>query len=292
MLCLLSKDSKEEFYYYLLSYKIDYRSSLKISKMSTFGLEIEFLSPQRKINFNNRSVVDVFEEGKKEEFYPYLWQLTEEKMLEGYKKTPYNGMELISPILKDSPQTWFDLSEIISDLKKGGSFVNGRCGGHIHYGISSLNLNKLKTFLKLYVSYEDVLMYYGQRGISPRSCLKNYAKPVRKEIRKILASGNDVLCELSKLSTMSSMNISSNTIEFRSPDGTLDEIVWQNNVNTYGHLVELFSSAFDEEFIDYRYKNVKAFSFEKALELSDIIFNDTYDKECFLSQCVQKEGRK
>ena len=78
------------------------------------------------------------------------------------------------------------------------------------------------------------------------------------------------------------------TIEFRCPNGTLNEVIWQNNTRFFLNLLN--SSAeekFDIEMLNYymEEKNrTKDFLSNEELYLADFIFNKEYDKMCFLRQ--------
>ena len=100
------------------------------------------------------------------------------------------------------------------------------------------------------------------------------------------------------------------TIEFRSPNGTFNSIIWQNNVN---FLVKLMlyckSDKFNEGLINSKISYMKKvsldsdtrdsfFSFNKyswiyidqAIELADLIFDNNEDKIYFLRQYIKSYG--
>ena len=73
-----------------------------------------------------------------------------------------------------------------------------------------------------------------------------------------------------------------NTIEFRSPNGTLSNIVWQNNINFFINLLLSCSdNNFDVEKMNFLYDN-KNLSTE--FDLIDLVYKDELDKMCFLKQ--------
>lgn len=92
-----------------------------------------------------------------------------------------------------------------------------------------------------------------------------------------------------------------NTIEFRSPNGTLEEVIWQNNINFFGKLIEAaLNTDLDMEKINYYIDMVKTddlineyskVNFSKALELADMIFEKNIDKLTFLKQYI-KDGKE
>lgn len=90
---------------------------------------------------------------------------------------------------------------------------------------------------------------------------------------------------------------SRNTIEFRCPNGTLNPIIWQNNINLFVMLL-LYSKNlinFDDDIIQKRMIKIKNGECSKyndiyvdqALELADLIFETNLDKICFLKQYLK-----
>ena len=77
------------------------------------------------------------------------------------------------------------------------------------------------------------------------------------------------------------------TIEFRCPNGTLNPVIWQNNINTVTKLMlAARNKKIDEDFLDYKLEKEpdKFTLLPKALELADIIFDNDLDKMYFLKQ--------
>ena len=75
------------------------------------------------------------------------------------------GAELVSPVLSDTEQTWENIANICTQMKKfpgnNGKEViaDDKCGLHIHFDASCLSKdpNKMKTFLNLYAESEELL---------------------------------------------------------------------------------------------------------------------------------------
>ena len=92
-----------------------------------------------------------------------------------------------------------------------------------------------------------------------------------------------------------------------SPSASPGVAITQNNINTFGKLLEfIYQDKYDQEDLDYKLnKNILSYEetfnysqidFEKALEFADLIFDDNIDKINFLKQYikddnVQKEGK-
>lgn len=75
------------------------------------------------------------------------------------------GAELVSPILKDSENTWKNLEEICNLIKKypgkkGNEVIaNEKCGLHIHFDADCIasDPSKMKQFLKIYAESEELI---------------------------------------------------------------------------------------------------------------------------------------
>ena len=173
------------------------------------------------------------------------------------------------------------------------------------------------------------MLYLDGEFVSPRSILENQAKPIAldcinrmdsidRKIEMINASNlfrvldyGDENIKVRRKKCVNFTNVSNlqpyvynmererNTIEFRSPNGTFDPVVWQNNVN---FLVKLMlyckSDKFNSELIDSKINLMKdgmIFSFDKysriymdqAIELCDLMFDNNEDKIYFLRQYIK-----
>lgn len=280
---------------------IEYRYSLNLSKDVTIGIEIEY----ERILIN---VVDKF--------------LT--KRLNGWKiDSDYSleyGGEVKSPIMIDNERYWQELKIICSYLTKKRADVAHNAGGHIHLGAHILgnNLFAWKSFIKLYTAYENVLFrfLYGDK-VNGRKKINTYAYPVADIFYKYMDEINRArsIDELKRCLPVSkrsiALNLSNvnffnpqkkiirNTIEFRSPNATTNEIIWQNNINTLAKiLVSAQEKKIDVEFLDYKlaseFKSYEDFAYlynnvnlKNALEFVDLVFDNNLDKIYFLKQYIK-----
>lgn len=89
-----------------------------------------------------------------------------------------------------------------------------------------------------------------------------------------------------------------NTIEFRCPNGSLDPVIWQNNVNLFVNILKYSKSPkYDDDVITKRHefnqdkysslRDYKEIYLEQALELCDMVFNNNFDKVYFLRQYLK-----
>ena len=311
-LSLMSEKDKCEFIKELLKYKLKLRNNLGINKFLTFGLELEFE--------NIKCNIDEFKElynkleltkGNIIELYhgTHLWNLVDEKSL-------INGKEVRSPILIDDFKYWTSLSKLCTFIKKYAS-VGTHCAGHIHIGSQILNNKKeaLLNLIKLWGVYENILYRYGFNEFLNQNPDIKYSKPSSTDYLKIYDKVKNTDYSIESLSLefperVKAINFSiatfvsdyrkiayKDTIEFRSPNGTLDSVIWQNNVNTFIKLLlACLNDKFDMDIVLKRQRELEnsndRFDYNKiyldsALELSDIIFDNNLDKLYFLRQYVK-----
>lgn len=83
------------------------------------------------------------------------------------------------------------------------------------------------------------------------------------------------------------------TIEIRCPNGTLEPVIWQNNVKFFGKLLEYAASnTYDKELIQILGQDTSPqINIEKAYALAQLIFNNELDKLYFLRQYI-KDGKQ
>ena len=277
------------------SYHLEYRERLFFPSWVTFGVEIEYENARKYVV--DRYITDYYSN----------WL----SMLEG---SVNKGGEVTSPILRDNVLAWEELKNICCYLKSIHASALYKAGGHIHIGspILGSDLCKWIKFFKLYVTYEHILyrFFYGEK-INARVNMKKYAAPIANRIyERFLVSQKfrnyqdiivDLFCHFERNCAINFGNVNysnidfmreKNTIEVRIPNGTVEEVIWQNNVNT---AVKLFlcinSSRFDEELLDYKLKQYSMQSYlyneiclKDCLEFVDMVFDNDLDKFYFLRQ--------
>lgn len=296
----------------LKKYYIELRSILNIDSSITFAGEIEFEESYR----------DIIELDLYNMFPIDDWILKDDNTLS-------NGGEINSPILHDNVKTWSDLSTVCN-IVNNNAHVLDNTSAHIHVGMHILGNNPKywRNFALLWMTYENVIMrfLYGE-FLSPRTSLDEFAKPISKlliddfsriedrtkyynanYILNVLNSGDDRRkavnfknCADTKLLDYNKV-ADKNTIEFRSPNGTFNPIIWQNNINLLIKLLEYCKSDnFDEKIIKQRLmeniknnipSNLKKYghiNIVEAIELADLIFDNNLDKIYFLRQYI-KDG--
>lgn len=296
----LSSSSLLELVYYVVNFFPVLRSSLDLNNSITFGCEIEF----EGINDRKLLSEDVCKN------FPH-WKFKDDLSLK-------KGAEICSPCMNDDSKNWIDLSNVCEVIKKGAS-IGDNCGGHIHVGAHIFEgiPDYLIKFIKLWSVYENVIFRfsYGEY-LSGRMNINSYASTCANKLwgdYVLLSSSkeNDITAIINTISGYNRRqavnfknvkNIQSlleyNTVEFRCPNGTLDAVVWQNNINFFVKLLECVkSNRYNDDVIDRRrkinngvYSNLNMYDeiyLDQALELADMIFSSTKDKIYFLNQYLK-----
>ena len=292
----------QELLYRLDNYYLELRESLGFSDDITFGLELEFEQADR-----NRIEDKLWDAG----LYPE-WDLKNDASLD-------HGAEINSPILRDEKENWIALRNVC-DIVKEHAVIGKNSGGHIHIGTQVLGSNKEHwlNFIKLWSIYENIIFrfLYGD-SLTHRASLKKYAPPMaeklygeykslkrRIEYRMSFAYMNNEL-QMERYNAINFYNVNDpkgfytkNTIEFRCPNGTLEPVIWLNNVNLLVNILKYSkNSGFDNDTISKRREinGDKYYDLEwynqiylvQALELADMLFDNNLDKVYFLRQYLK-----
>jgi len=291
-LSMLDKEELDYIINSINSFYIGYRQGLGLNLSDSFGIEIETTCDCKK-----QVLLDFYNNNLNKN-----WRLYDES-------TVNHGLEFVPNVLYDMEKTWKELKYVCS-LIKSKVHVTTCCGGHIHIGSHVLGseYSSWLNFIKLWAAYEHVIFRfcYGEY-LNARYSLDNYAYAIANDVKNNLKRRDN-----SKLLLKLSMNDYSaicfnydlrtdyferyNTIEFRCPNGTLEPIIWQNNINFFMKLLKYCrSDQFDEcivhEKLNYRYHFLEYGNIylEDAIELCDMLFDNNLDKVYFLRQYI-KDG--
>lgn len=300
----LRKDELQQLLIILDDYNLSLRKKLNVDDNLTFGFEIEYKNKQQDICINeiNKRLKNIDSKYRK-------WRT------HGDGSIKFGG-EVSTPILKDRSVYWHELEYVCSFLKTVAD-IDNECGGHIHIGSQVLGTKTENwlNFIYIWSVYENIIFRFGYgEFLTERSRIKKYSPPQSQKMLREYSKYKNKDCEFYNLikqfitKRYSAINFSyieenglfeeENTIEFRTPNGTLEPIIWQNNVNLFSHLL-MYSkdSSFDRDIIEQRYRyvrkslsNLSAYRkiyLEQALELSDMIFNNNIDKIYFLKQYLK-----
>ena len=204
-------------------------------------------------------------------------------------------------------------------LIRPSASIGRNSGGHIHIGTQTLgdNVNSWLNFIKIWSVYENIIyrFVYGN-FLTARPSMDEYAQPLSKTfwndykfLKESHASLDAIIHKIShtRYQAVNFENVfenkchkfyKKNTIEFRCPNGSLDAVIWQNNVNLFVKLLRYSkSSSYHHDIIQKRHKlNSNKFSelkwyneiyLDQALEFCDMIFDNNLDKIYFLKQYLK-----
>lgn len=282
----------------LYNYEPEYRETLHFPKTATFGMELEFETENsEEIKHHISSKM-----GKKWDFKTEL--------------SMSNGYEVTSGICTDKKEIWQELKRVCEYLTENATCTI-HCGAHVHVGAHILGKDTtgILNLMLLWAVYENVIfkfLYNMDKG--PRPDIMKYAKRMNTEFMNTYLKYYDKNFALEdiirpykgrKLNAVNLRNMSyynsrkeGNTVEFRSSNGTLNEVIWQNNVNFFVKFMILCKKGrFDKEKILKRndinmgqvftYHDYNKIYIDEALELVDLVFNNNLDKLNFLKQYLK-----
>lgn len=226
------------------------------------------------------------------------------------------GGEIKSPRLTDKRSSWQDLQMICDYLKQIAAVADEKTGGHIHFGANIFgdDLDSFLNFLKTYAIYENIFFrfYYGE-FLRHRNTSYTRSQKIAWKIRKYLKeietiddlNDGHIILRNDRTQSINFQNlrfgdksVNKNTLELRVPNGSIEEIIWQNNVNAFGKFIlKTISDDIDRDYINQTFNNISEDSvnpllyseicLSKVLEFVDLIFDNDLDKFYFLRQYLR-----
>lgn len=212
---------------------------LEIPKGMQFGIEIESEGSSSKhiLKLSNLIADD--------------WKCEEDRSLN-------NGVEVISPVLKNEQSAVRDINKVCTILKACGQAISERCGGHIHIDASYLtSIEAYKNLIELWTNSEYIIyIISNEKGDIPRSGMPKFASPISNKIENAINSGEIDLqgegdleelvsslksiqqCKHSGINFKNICKDGNNTIEFRTSNGTINTTTWVENINLFCGIVK------------------------------------------------------
>lgn len=160
-----------------------------------------------------------------------------------------NGIEIVSPVMKDSPQFIYEIYKINEILQKMKMKITPNCGGHVHIGANYIKTEEgFRELIELWGNAEEI--YYiisNKKGELPREYTTKYALPISKKFEEIDFKQEDSFIDNIKRiqkerrTSINFLNVNKrkSTIEFRLSNGTLDADTWIENIRLYGRTVQV-----------------------------------------------------
>ena len=133
-----------------------------------FGVEIEFLATITK----DQALASLMAAGIRVETMVYTHDVTPHWKIVNDGSC---GYELVSPVL-EGEQGIEEVRKAATALEAAGATVDRRCGIHVHFDASGMNLKAVKNLFKLWLKFEDVLDTFqptSRRGNANSYCGSN-----------------------------------------------------------------------------------------------------------------------
>ena len=265
---------------------LEYRSILTIPNKINFGLELEL----EGINIGDIHKAVSTELGNN-------WIIKLDDSLQ--KGT---SAEIVTPVLQNRKQTWLLLKKLGILLEKiNPSYDN--CSFQINFDGKLLpKLEDRIRFIKLYAMYEDIIYRFSQGEDGKyRDSLETYAYPIILALKNCQGYGKDTIHDFfsdNKRYGLVFKTSKKDLIEFRTPNMTSNPILWQNYITLFYYLLRFATSnkypkKEIDEYIDkflklYLLENYELEKKEKALKLSNMIFQNKTDQLFFMHQYIGK----
>ncbi len=292
-----------------------YRSTIGINKNQNFGVEIEF---------GNANIITVYDK-LFQKMIPVTYQL-HHKMTRPIYDTWYvdtdstvskidkgktRGGELSSRILSDNGSTWKEIKKVCSTLQETNAIPDNNTSTHITVDVSSYYLEKdfIETLFKIIAVYEvEMDIFYMGDKYMIRDTKKKFAADLNLRLLDIIDSTdfnrNDILYQLARKKSFTVRDGVSfhklkkkGLIEFRYPNGTINEKTIQNYINfTLKLLIAIQNNKFDLEELSYQISELKnnylniyrtqeyIGNTSKFMDLVTTISSNSLDEEDFLNQ--------
>lgn len=210
----------------------------------------------------------------------------------------YNA-EIITPVLQNTRKTW-EMLKKLTDLIKTLNPTYDNCSFQINYDASLLpTIDDKVRFLKLFAVYEDIIYRFSKgEDEEYRITMSEYAAPIMPVIKEYKDKADDeYLVEEFTSIKGSGVNFKKrikDLIEFRTPNGTHNIVLWQNYITTFYYLLKLATNPnVDKKELDkyidefnqlYILEFYEQENIPKALELSNMLFINEKDKINFMKQ--------
>lgn len=300
---------------YLSEMPFNYRSTLNVPEEMHFGTEIEFMTSNT--SESDRSVRKVINRNSTFKKI-YKFGVNNRVEVQNRNKRIY---EIKTPVFSNNEEDFMSLKNVCNGLESINVMTSNEKGIHVHTDLSVLENNNrfLETFLKLFCIYEHIIFRfsYGEENESTIN-MTSYSRMVSHKLYKYLKNYNrsmsydNFLRELRELLKCKSYAINfhqkddsckNETIEVRTFNSTTNSVIIQNDINLVLSIInQIVNNSIDIDLLDYRFSEYDRGFYVKekysdlhlddAIEFSDMIFNDSVDKDYFLRQYVIKDKPK
>lgn len=286
---------------------------------TTFGIELEFVGGSSEVIayelYQMGLCARPYMVGYHAQTAPGMWKVERDASV----TTGGQGGEIVSPILRDTPETWRQIETICEVAKRNGARVNQKTGGHVHVGAEDVldgKRQRWRRFFKLADGFESVL-YRLSGGEQGRFRGGHYAESAHTQNQSGINANmpredtitvfRQILSRISQ-TRYASINLKPfiagrKTVEFRAFNGTLTPGIIQANIKYAVGSVRTSerSRTRDSETYDVtetdkkrgsiirRYRENEQRSDSTMMRALDAIFARKEDKEHILSVLAKNE---
>jgi hypothetical protein len=199
---------------------------------NTFGVEIEFVGGNREALGRALYQAGLTEFQTQQSYHSgaravsLKWRYEKDASVDG---------EIISPILRDTPESWQQIQQVCEIAKAHGATVNQRCGAHVHIGKAPLDENRNRKYRlhRLIGGNEDLIYRVAAAGESEGNFRgTHYAQPIGERISD-RRPRNDADAERqigTRGNGYPALAMREQTVEFRYFNGTLTPEQIQANI--------------------------------------------------------------
>ena len=288
---------------------------------STFGVELEFVGGNADAIARELYDLGITAAPYRLNYHARVSDNTKWKLeRDGSVSSGRQGGELVSPVLKDTPETWRQIEVICEVAKRHGARVNQSCGGHVHIGMKKLDTarQRWRRFFKMVENYEECLYRAAGGDLGRvRSNTSTYATNFNQRASMAnrmnfrMDNEEDVRVMAERVSNMNRYyginlkNIATDrapTVEFRYFNGSLNPRQIQANIKLAAGIINAAEKSRWRDTDDENYKkrgqilknaNTSAGTRtkEKMIELLDIAFSRKKDKDMILNVLKKNEWR-
>lgn len=202
---------------------------------NTFGVEIEFVGGDLAAIGRELHAAGLTRNPSQEGYHSGVrsdntthWRFERDGSVDG---------EIVSPPLRDTPETWAQIQKVCEVAKRHGARVDSRCGAHVHVGKTPLDQNRTRKhrLLKLVAGNEDIFFRMaaaGEMGGQFRGF--HYVDPIANNWRATRARTDEEaerrIGIRGQTSSYPAINMRNETVEFRYFNGTLTPEQIQANI--------------------------------------------------------------
>lgn len=287
-------------------FRIPYCNQINLPENTQFGLELEFENVLLS-ELNNKLEDYQLKNGLE---HTKDWCVVDDMSVSQMYKQDYIGGEVNSPILTGTKKDWKSVADVCDIIQKMDARITQNCGFHAHFDFLKLGITKeeLWNLISLWYKYEEVIDGFARGEAKKlRSGVTKNASSIRPYINKLIkysrvdAFLNGQCVALDKNHALNTTHYQDyyngkyaplTTIEFRIGNGTLNPVIIQNYIRFYGNLLKTIKQtdknySIDKELKEPLYFNMQS-NLDQACEFVDTIFDNNFDKMCFLKQYTKK----